>query len=95
MQDDLNFFPNGRRPQFFSNGRQPQFIFQMEDDLNLFLQDGLILFLQIEDNEKQSHFPQMEDDFKFFQMEDDLNCLCLEEYLNFVFKCKTNLYFFN
>ena len=25
MEDDLNLFLNGRRPQFFGNGRQPQF----------------------------------------------------------------------
>jgi hypothetical protein len=24
MEDDLNFFLKGRRPQFFENGRQPQ-----------------------------------------------------------------------
>ena len=40
MEDDLNFFENGRRPQFFKwkktsfflNGRQPQFFLKMEDD---------------------------------------------------------------
>jgi hypothetical protein len=24
MEDNLNFFNNGRRPQFLKNGRQPQ-----------------------------------------------------------------------
>ena len=24
MEDDLNFFENGRRPQIFENGRRPQ-----------------------------------------------------------------------
>ena len=42
MENDLQFFENGRRPQFSGKwkktqknqpGRQPQFIFQMEDDL--------------------------------------------------------------
>ena len=41
MEDDLNIFENGRRPQFFENGRKPQFsengrgtqLFLMEDDL--------------------------------------------------------------
>ena len=26
MEDDPNFFGNGRRPQFFENGRRPQFL---------------------------------------------------------------------
>ena len=41
MEDDLNFFDNGRRPHFFQNGRQPHFFqngrqpqfFQMEDNI--------------------------------------------------------------
>jgi hypothetical protein len=42
MEDDLNLFVNGRRPQLFVNGRQPQpfckwktnsIILKMEDDL--------------------------------------------------------------
>ena len=33
MEDDLNLFVNGRRPQFLlENGRQPQW--EMEDDLS-------------------------------------------------------------
>ena len=28
MEDDLNCFDEGRRPQFFLNGRQPQKIMQ-------------------------------------------------------------------
>jgi hypothetical protein len=27
IEDDLNFFEKGRRPQFFENGRRPQFFF--------------------------------------------------------------------
>ena len=26
MEDDLNIFENGRRPQYLGNGRQPQFL---------------------------------------------------------------------
>jgi hypothetical protein len=33
MEDDLNVFENGRRPQFFLNGRRLQFIFEKEDNL--------------------------------------------------------------
>ena len=34
MEDDLNIFENGRRPQkFFENGRRPQYFGTMEDDL--------------------------------------------------------------
>ena len=32
MEDDLNFFENGRRPQFVENGRRPHFL-KMEDCL--------------------------------------------------------------
>ena len=35
MEDDINFFLNGRRPQFFQNGRRPPFL-KMKDDLNFF-----------------------------------------------------------
>ena len=36
MEDDLNFFENGRQPLFFfENRRQPQFLLK-EDDLNFF-----------------------------------------------------------
>jgi hypothetical protein len=44
LEDDLNSWANGRRPQFFGkwkttsilwqNGRQPQFFAKMEDNLN-------------------------------------------------------------
>ena len=41
MEDDLNIFENGRRPQFFFKGRRPQ-LFEMEDDLNFFqMEDDL------------------------------------------------------
>jgi hypothetical protein len=33
MEDELNIFENGRRPQLFSKGRQPQFLLKMEDGL--------------------------------------------------------------
>ena len=26
MEDDLNIFENGRRPQYLGNGRRPQFL---------------------------------------------------------------------
>ena len=38
MEDDLNIFEKGRRPQFIENERRPQF-FEMEDDL-MFLVNG-------------------------------------------------------
>ena len=34
MEDNLNIFENGRRPQYFSNARRPH-IFQMDDNINL------------------------------------------------------------
>ena len=33
MEDDLNIFENGRRPQFFENGRRPQFFWKRKNDL--------------------------------------------------------------
>ena len=43
MEDDLNSFENGRRPQHFENGKRPNFS-KMEDDLN-FLKWNMIFFL--------------------------------------------------
>ena len=38
MEDDLNYFLNGRRPQFlFVNGRRPQLFASMENDLKFVL----------------------------------------------------------
>ena len=44
MEDDLNFFSNGRQPHFF--------LLQMEDNLNFVLQmeDDLNFLLQMENN---------------------------------------------
>ena len=40
MEDDLNFWVNGRRTQFFVNGRQPQYVLQIEDDLIFWVNGG-------------------------------------------------------
>ena len=38
MEDDLNFFVHGKRPQFFFvNGRHPQPFLQIEDNLSFFV----------------------------------------------------------
>ena len=42
MEDDLNYFENGRRPQFFEKGRQPYFFLKMEDDLKKIIQQKKI-----------------------------------------------------
>jgi hypothetical protein len=37
MEDDLNFFENGRRPHFFFKWKTTSIILKMEDDLIFFL----------------------------------------------------------
>ena len=61
MEDDLNFFGNGRRPQFFA---------KMEDDLNFLgkMEDDLIFLGKMEDDLKckiNGRRPQMEDKWKY------------------------------
>ena len=36
MEDDLNFFRNGRRPKFFGKLKTTSIFGEMEDDLNFF-----------------------------------------------------------
>jgi hypothetical protein len=36
MEDDLNFYPNGRQPQFFQKWKTTSTFSKMEDDLNIF-----------------------------------------------------------
>ena len=51
MEDNLNFFENGRRPKFnFKNGRRPQIFFQMEDDLKHFRMEDKLNFFLMEDD---------------------------------------------
>ena len=35
LEDDLNFFANGSRPQFFGKWKTTSLFWKMEDDLNL------------------------------------------------------------
>jgi hypothetical protein len=59
MEDDLNLFPNGRRPHFIKNERCPQFL-KMEDNLNFFK------------NETQpQYFQKWKTTSIFFKMEDN------------------------
>ena len=84
MEDDLNFFPNGRRPQFFS--RQPRkLIFgmqlyvnptkrNMEDDLNFFENGRQHKRNNPKTIKSQNNiFLKLEDYLNFFLMEDDFN----------------------
>ena len=65
MEDDLNIFENGRRPQFL----------KMEDDLNFLKMEDNLNFLKMEE---ALNFLKMKDDLIFLKMEDDLN-FCLSK----------------
>ena len=43
MEDNLNIFENGRRPQYFENGRRPQFFSPKTID-DLTCSDTIFLF---------------------------------------------------
>ena len=50
MEDDLNFFENGRRPQFFWKWKTTYIVLKMEDNLNLLKMEDDWFFLQMEDD---------------------------------------------
>ena len=56
MEDDLNFFENGRRPQLFQKWKTTSIFSKMEDDLNFFKK-----------TKTTSIFSKNEDDLNFFQ----------------------------
>ena len=60
MEDDLNFF---------SEGRQPQLSFHMEGDLNILLIEDFFCFKW----KSTSILFQMDNDLNFIQMDYDLN----------------------
>ena len=51
MEDDLNIFENGRRPQFFRKWKTTSIFLKMEDDLN-FLNDKQPFFCQQKNKNK-------------------------------------------
>jgi hypothetical protein len=48
MEDDNNLFPNGRRPQYFCKQKTTSISWQMEDNLNVFvnMEDDLSFFCE-------------------------------------------------
>jgi hypothetical protein len=61
MEDDLNYFENGRWPQFFLNGSQPQFFFNGRRQL---FHNGRQLIFCV-------NFLFVNERWLFFAMEDD------------------------
>ena len=61
MEEDLNLFKNGKRPQFFKNGRRHNFL-KIEDDT----------FFSSKNGRQPQLFLKMEDDLNFSKMDDDL-----------------------
>jgi DICT domain-containing protein len=59
MEDDLNFFLNGRRPQFFFKWKTTSILLKMEDNLNFFLMEEDLNIFVIS---RQPQYLQTEDD---------------------------------
>ena len=66
MEDDLNIFENGRRPQFLRNGRRPKFLGNGRRPQ--FLRNG-----------RRPQFLELEDDLNLWKMEVDLNFWKMED----------------
>ena len=73
MEDDLNCFPNGRRPTFFVIWKTTLIFFQMEDDLYCFQTKDILNCLVNE--RRPQYFGKWMTTSLLWQMEDDLNVL--------------------